>query len=146
MARLIADPASVREDQDSDVSANLLPPPTGGTETRKTKVNHAHRKFTKNRVAPEVEEAGRAIALEQPAWGQVRAAKALAQRGSPLSAAGVRCVGERPNLENLHQRLRALEAKGARESHLRTEVQLAALAKAKVEKEAQGECESECPG
>ena len=47
----------------------------------------------KNRVAPEVEEAVVAIALEQPAWGQLRAANELAQRGIPISAAGVRCVG-----------------------------------------------------
>src|SRR5437667_4880031 len=38
----------------------------------------------KNRVAPEVEEVGVAIALEQPAWGQLRAANALAQRGMPI--------------------------------------------------------------
>jgi Winged helix-turn helix len=100
----------------------------------------------KNRVAPEVEEAVVAIALEQPAWGQLRAANALAQRGIPISAAGVRCVWERNHLENLNQRLRALAAKVAQESHILTEAQLAALEKAKVEKEAHGEFESECPG
>src|SRR5215813_13813678 len=100
----------------------------------------------KNRVAPEVEEAVVALALEQPAWGQLRAANALAQRGIPISAAGVRCVWERHDLENLQKRLRALEAKVAQGSHLLTEAQLAALEKAKVEKEAHGEFESECPG
>jgi len=100
----------------------------------------------KNRVAPEVEEAVVALALEQPAWGQLRAASALAQRGILISAAGVRCVWERHDLENLQKRLRALEAKVAQESHLLTEAQLAALEKAKVEKEAHGEFESECPG
>jgi transposase InsO family protein len=100
----------------------------------------------KNRVAPEVEEAVVAIALEQPAWGQLRAANALAQRGISISAAGVRCVWERNGLENLNKRLRALEAQVAQESHLLTEAQLAALEKAKVEKEAHGEFESECPG
>jgi transposase InsO family protein len=100
----------------------------------------------KNRVAPEVEEAVVAIALEQPAWGQLRAANELANRGLPISAAGVRCVWERHDLENLNKRLRALEAKVARESHILTEAQLAALEKAKVDKEAQGEFESEGPG
>jgi phage terminase Nu1 subunit (DNA packaging protein) len=87
-----------------------------------------------------------AMALEQPAWGQLRAANDLAQRGIPISAAGGRGVGERHELENLHKRLRALEAQVARERHLLTEAQLAALEQAKVEKEAQGELESECPG
>ncbi len=100
----------------------------------------------KNRVVPEVEEAVTALALEHPAWGQVRAANELSQRGLPISAAGVRWVWKRPGLENLNKRLRALEAKVARESHLLTEAQLAALEKAEVEKEAHGEFESECPG
>jgi transposase InsO family protein len=100
----------------------------------------------KNRVAPEIEEAVITIALEQPAWGQLRAATELARRGIPISAAGVRCVWERHHLENLNKRLRALEAKVAQESHILTEAQLAALEKAKVEKEAHGEFESECPG
>jgi transposase InsO family protein len=90
----------------------------------------------KNRVAPEIEEAVIALAVEQPAWGQLRAANELAQRGIPISAAGVRCVWKR----------QGLEAKVARESHILTEAQLAALEKAKVEKEAHGEFESECPG
>ena len=100
----------------------------------------------KNRVAPEVEEAVCGIALEQPAWGQLRAANELAKRGMPISPAGVRCVWKRQGLENLHKRLRALEAKVARESHILTEAQLAALEKAKVEKEAHGKFESACPG
>jgi Winged helix-turn helix len=100
----------------------------------------------KKRVAPEVEEAVGGIAREQPAWGQLRAATALAARGLPSSAAGVRCVWARKGLENLNKRLRALEAKVARESPIRTEAQLAALEKAKVEKEAQGEVERDCPG
>jgi transposase InsO family protein len=100
----------------------------------------------KNRVAPEVEEAVAALALEQPAWGQLRAANELAKRGMPISPAGVRCVWKRQGLENLNKRLRALEAKVARESHILTEVQLAALEKAQVDKEAHGEFESECPG
>jgi transposase len=100
----------------------------------------------KNRVVPEVEEAVVALALEQPAWGQLRAANELAQGGIAISAAGVRGVWKRQGLENLNKRLRALEAKVARESHILTEAQLAALEKAKVEKEAHGEFESECPG
>ena len=100
----------------------------------------------KNRVTPEVEAAVGALALEQPAWGQLRAATEVAKRGIPISPAGGRCVWKRQGLENLNKRLRALEAKVARESHILTEAQLAALEKAKVEKEAHGEFESQCPG
>jgi transposase InsO family protein len=55
-------------------------------------------------------------------------------------------VWERNHLENLNKRLRALEAKVTQEGHILTEAQLAALEKAKVEKAAHGEVESECPG
>jgi Winged helix-turn helix len=61
----------------------------------------------KNRVAPEVAAAVVAMALEQPAGGQWRAAKALAERGVPISAAGGRWVWERHGLENLTKRVRA---------------------------------------
>ena len=53
---------------------------------------------------------------------------------------------KRQGLENLSKRLRAVAAKVARESPILTEAQLAALEKAKGEKEAHGEFESEGPG
>lgn len=100
----------------------------------------------RNRVAPAIEAAVVAFAVEQPAYGQVRVAAELAQRGVTISAAGVRCVWQRHDLTTLALRLKALEAKSAQEGLVYTEAQLAAFAKRQVEQEAHGEFESECPG
>src|SRR3972149_10534482 len=53
-----------------------------------------------NRVAPELEAAVVELAIDQPTWGQVRVANALAQRGLRISPAGGRCVWGRHDLGN----------------------------------------------
>src|SRR3954452_2769709 len=67
----------------------------------------------KNRVAPEVEQAAVALAIEQPAWGQARASNELLKRGISISPFGVRSAWARHDLTTMKLRLRALEAKMA---------------------------------
>jgi transposase InsO family protein len=117
---------------------------TGGAEA----LSDLNRKKpnVKNRVPDYIEQAVCAMAIEQPAFGQLRASNELKLRGILVSPAGVRSIWLRNDLESFKKRLKALEAKVAQEGILLTEEQLVALEKAKTEKEAHGEIETEHPG
>lgn len=100
----------------------------------------------KNRVPEYVEKAVIDLAVEFPAYGQLRASNELKKKGILISPAGTRSVWLRNDLENFQKRLKALEAKVNQEGIILTEEQLAALEKLKEKKEAHGEIETNHPG
>jgi len=100
----------------------------------------------KNRVDPAIEEAVLTIALENPALGQLRVSNTLKQEGIFVSPGGVRSIWLRHGLETFKKRLKVLEEKAAAENLVLTEAQLQAMEKAKEQREAHGEIETEHPG
>ena len=100
----------------------------------------------KNRVDDHTEVAVVAYAIEQPAHGQARASNELRKHGVFISPSGVRCVWLRNQLGSFKDRLKALEAKMAKENLILTESQVQALERKKYDDEVAGEIETAHPG
>ena len=100
----------------------------------------------KNRVEERIENAVVQMAFENPALGQVRVSNELRKRGIMVSQGGVRSIWLRHDLETFQKRLKALSAKVEQEGIILDETQVAALEKAKAEKQAHGEIETFHPG
>jgi transposase InsO family protein len=116
----------------------------GGIEALREKTRRKPNR--KNRIPEAIEREVVALAIENPALGQKRAANELRKREIFISAAGIRCVWLRHDLETFGKRLKALEEHVAKTGGVLTERQLQALEKAKEEKEAWGEIETEHVG
>ncbi|WP_444896964.1 IS481 family transposase [Microbulbifer sp. SSSA005] len=100
----------------------------------------------KNRVDTAIGEAVLTYALQEPAHGQVRVSNELRKRGVFVSPSGVRSIWLRNDLANFKLRLKALEAKVAKEGLILTESQVQALERKRHDDEACGEIDTQHPG
>jgi transposase InsO family protein len=100
----------------------------------------------RNRIDAQIEKRICEMAIEEPAMGQVRISNELRKEGLIVSAAGVRCVWLRHELQTFKLRLKALEKKVAQEGIVLTEAQVAALEKKQDDDLAHGEIETLHPG
>ena len=88
-----------------------------------------------NRVESAIEQAVVRMAIDCPAYGQLRVSNELKKQGILVSAGGVRSIWLRHDLNNLKKRLAALEAKMAQDGE-----------KQQATKEAYGEIDTAHPG
>ena len=100
----------------------------------------------KNRVEERIEQAVVQLAIDNPALGQVRVSNELRKKGILVSPGGVRSIWLRHDMETFQKRLKALSTKVEQEGIVLDENQVAALEKAKAEKQAHGEIETYYPG
>lgn len=118
----------------------------GGVEALQEQ-SRRNKPLHKNRVSQEIEDTVVALAEEFPAFGQVRAANELRERGHHISAGGVRGVWLRHDLETFKKRLKRLEVIAAQDGVVLTEAQVQALEKAREKRASDpDEIETHHPG
>ncbi len=99
-----------------------------------------------NRVDEVTENAVKTSAIDYPAYGQTRTSNELRKQSVFVSPSGVRSIWLRHSLENFKLRLKALEAKVAKDGIILTEAQVQALEKKKHDDVAYGKIETAHPG
>lgn len=100
----------------------------------------------KNRVDEATETAVLDMAIDFPAYGQLRASNELRKRGIFVSPSGVRSIWLRNQLQSKKLRLKELEKRSAENGLVLTEAQVAALEQKKQDDLACGEIETAHPG
>lgn len=100
----------------------------------------------KNRVDDATEQAVIDFAIQFPAYGQHRTSNELRKNGVFISGSGVRSIWLRHDLENFKKRLKALEAKVAKDGIELNDHQIAALERKHEDDIACGEIETHHPG
>jgi len=86
-----------------------------------------------------MEDAVVKMANDYPAYGQSRASNELRKQGILISAAGIRYVWQRHDLEVFEKRLKALETRVAQDGLISIEAQMMALERKKEKREANGD-------
>ena len=85
------------------------------------------------------------MAIDLPAYGQVRGSNELKKEGLFISPGEVRSIWLKNRYETFQKRLKALETKMAAENMILSGSQVQALEKAREEKVAMGEIKTEHP-
>ena len=99
----------------------------------------------KNRTPVDIEQAAVEMAIEQPAWAKCASQRPEAARAVDFAGRrALRVAAPRSHLDETPPE--GARSQGGTRWGLLTEAQIAALEKAKADKEAHGEFESECPG